>query len=370
MATDARKLGFVSLFVLRLFHATVTDVTKRLCLSQQEYEMIVTFSQHLEKLMSREGLSKAELARRAGLSHVAIGNYLKGRTPKYAELEKIARVFGLNPDYLLNPDKYSEPVQAADAIANLMPGTREQKDAAFNSAVVVLSGLSSEKAASYITGPRAILKKAREEKGYTPEQLAKMIGYSKVSMYLDIEEGRSQMGEKMMIKAAKILGLDVSELMSGSDHPVERDSAKGTFGAVPDMQLPPGMKAKYVPLIAMAQCGPLMAWDDGGYTGEGYLAFNPADPRAFAVTLSGDSMIPRIEPGDVALIYPSKPPKNGCVVIARLNEDNGGDVMLKLYQSNGDRITLSSYNPAYPPMQYSRADFAWIYPVAKITKDL
>lgn len=336
--------------------------------------MIVTFSQHLEKLMSQEGMSQADLSRRAGVSHVAIGNYLRGRKPKYEVLEKLARVFGLNPDYLLNPAKYSEPLLAAKEIAKNVPGSQQMKDAVFNSAARELTGKLeprvTEGASAYLTGARARLRDAREKKGWTAAELAKMIGYSDPGMYIDIEEGRSQMGEKMARKAAKILGIDVSELMDGSDHPVERDSAKGTFGAVPDLHLPPGMKAKYVPLIAMAQCGPSMAWDDGGYTGEGFLAFNPADPRAFAVTLSGDSMIPRIEPGDVALIYPSKPPKNGCVVIARLNEDNGGDVMLKLYQSNGDRITLSSYNPAYPPMQYSRADFAWIYPVSKITKDL
>ncbi len=333
--------------------------------------MIVTFSGHLDFLMKQHGLSNAELARKAEVSHVAVGNYLKGRIPRNPELQRLAAVFGLNPDYLLNPAKYSAPLLAAKAHAQTVAGTQAEKDAAFNERAKSLTNqMTQEDAASYVTGARARLKAARMAKGLTPKQMAKEMGYSEVSTYLSIEDGRSQMGEKMAIKAAKILGIDVSELMDGSDHPIERDTAKGTFGAVPDMQLPPGMKAKYVPLLAMAQCGPLMAWDDGGYTGEGFLAFNPADPRAFAVTLSGDSMVPRIEPGDVALIYPSKPPKNGCVVIARLNEDNGGDVMLKLYQSNGDRITLSSYNPAYPPMQYSRADFAWIYPVAKITKDL
>lgn len=371
MSGDAGELGFVSLFVLLLFHANVTDVTKRLFLSQQEYEMIVTFSQHLETLMSREGLSKAELARRAGVSHVAIGNYLKGRIPKYAELEKIAQVFGLNPDYLLNPDKYSEPVHAADAIANLTPGTRDQKDAVFNSAVVVLSGRVSEKAATYITGPRGILKRAREEKGFTAEQLARMIGYSKVGMYLDIEEGRSQMGEKMIRKAAKILGLDESELMSGSEHAIDRNPSGGTFGAVPDIRLPPGMTAKFVPLLSLAECGPAMTWTDDAYAGEGALVFDSKDPKAFAVKLSGDSMTPKYDAGDTAIIYPSHSPRNGDVVLARLNDEHGGDVMIKLYQSSADKVTLSSYNHhVYQPMTYPRSSFALIYPVAQITKNL
>ncbi|MBB5033153.1 S24 family peptidase [Prosthecobacter vanneervenii] len=233
------------------------------------------------------------------------------------------------------------------------------------------AGHTTEEVASYVTGARGKLRHAREAKGYTPAQMAKRMGYSQVGTYIDIEEGRSQMGEKMARKAAEILDLDVSELMSGSDHPIERGAVVGTFGAVPDIHLPPGMTAKYVPLLAMAQCGPNMAWDDGGYTHQGFLAFNPEDPKAFAVTLAGDSMMPRIEPGDVALIYPSQQPKNGKVVLARLNEDKGGDVLVKVYQANGDTITLSSYNHgAYPPMQFHRGDFAWIYPVAKITKDM
>lgn len=233
------------------------------------------------------------------------------------------------------------------------------------------SPMVTEQQASYVTGARSILRSARMAKGWTPTQFAKMLGYSDAGIYIGIEEGRSQMGEKMARKAANLLDLDVSDLMDGSDHPIVRGAAQGTFGAVPDIALPPGMTAKYVPLLAMAQCGPNVAWDDGGYTHEGFLAFNPEDPQAFAVTLAGDSMMPRIEPGDVALIYPNQQPKNGKVVLARLNEDKGGDVFVKVYQANGDLITLSSYNHgAYPPMQFHRGDFAWIYPVAKITKDM
>lgn len=314
------------------------------------------FSERLRAQMSAKKITQLIMSEAVGVTQGAVSGWLNGAMPKMDKLLKIAEVLGVEPIELINIDGLRGSIEAADKIASQAGGSSDHQHATFNKILV--------------GGARAMLKAARKAKGFSQAEFAKKVGYKDLGTYQAIEEGRSQMGEKMAIKAAKILGIDVSVLMDGSDHPVERDSAKGTFGAVPDMQLPPGMKAKYVPLLAMAQCGPLMAWDDGGYTGEGFLAFNPADPRAFAVTLSGDSMIPRIEPGDVALIYPSKPPKNGSVVIARLNEDNGGDVMLKLYQSNGDRITLSSYNPAYPPMQYSRADFAWIYPVAKITKDL
>ncbi len=68
--------------------------------------MIVSFSEHLTELMKRDRLTNAELARRSGVSHVAIGNYLNGRIPKYEVAEKLAAVFGVTPDYLLSPTKY------------------------------------------------------------------------------------------------------------------------------------------------------------------------------------------------------------------------------------------------------------------------
>lgn len=216
------------------------------------------------------------------------------------------------------------------------------------------------------TGARSKLKKLREAKGLTALQLAKQVGYS-VSVYQDIEEGRSQMSRKMAERVAKALECDLEELIDGSDHPPANGTHFGTFGETPAIVTPPGMKAKFVPLLSMAQCGSMMAYDDTAYAHDGFVAFNCDDPKAFAVTLAGDSMSPVFSAGDVAVIHPSKTPRNGGVVIARLNE---GDVMMKLYQSTGERITLSSYNPAFPPMTFNRRDFVWIYSVASVTKVL
>ncbi|MBE7497109.1 MAG: helix-turn-helix domain-containing protein [Verrucomicrobiaceae bacterium] len=218
--------------------------------------------------------------------------------------------------------------------------------------------------------PRARLRLLREKKGYSQAQFAKALGYTDTGLYQQIEEGRAGLSEKMAAKAARLLGVELDDLTNGSDHPPSRNGVIGTFGAQPEIQLPPGMKAKYVPLLSMAQCGAMMAYNDEAYTHDGFLAINAQDTRAFAVTLAGDSMIPRFEPGDVALVYPSKQPKNGDVVIARLSDDNGGDVMLKLYQAARDDVTLSSYNPAYPPMTFPRRAFAWIYPIGMVSKIL
>lgn len=219
--------------------------------------------------------------------------------------------------------------------------------------------------------PRANLRRGRVAKGYTVAEFARALGYSSVSTYQNIEDGGSRMGEKMAQKAAKLLDLDVAYLLDGCEEPPCRDVPFGTFGAVPEIKMGPGMegqRAKYVPLLSMAQCGNLQAYTDDGYTGEGFLAYSPDDPHAFAVRLAGESMQPRIEPGDVAVISPSKQPRNNGVVLAKLTDDYGGDVMVKIYQATPQSVTLSSYNPAFPPLTYPREAFAWIYPVNSVTK--
>lgn len=217
-------------------------------------------------------------------------------------------------------------------------------------------------------GPRGMLKILREKRGLSQLQLARAVGYS-LGVYQGIEEGRSGLSRKMAEKLAIKLEVDAATLLDGGDEPPANGPTFGTFGETPDIKLPPGMRAKFVPLLSMAQCGTMAAYDDTAYSHDGYVAFDSEDPKAFAVTLAGDSMTPVCNPGDVALIYPSDTPRNGDIVIVRLNDTNG-DVMVKLYQASGSSVTLSSYNPAYPPMSYPRSAFAWIYPVAKVTKSL
>jgi phage repressor protein C with HTH and peptisase S24 domain len=72
----------------------------------------------------------------------------------------------------------------------------------------------------------------------------------------------------------------------------------------------------------------------------------------------------------VAILYPSFEPRNGELVISKLGEAAGGDVMFKVFHSReaGKRVVLTSYNPTFPPLEYMRDEFQWIYPVASVVK--
>jgi len=310
------------------------------------------------------------MAREVGVSQGSVSGWLNGAVPKMDKIARIAEVLQVTPDRLLFPLKYSAPFDEAETVAELSGADEKKKKLIYNDEVMRRSAHLNDDQMSFVTGARAKLRHARENKGYSLSQMARLLGYSDVGTYIAIEEGRSQMGEKMARKAANLLGLDVSDLMSGSDHPVERGAVTGTFGAVPEIRMTEGMKAKFVPLISLAECGPDMIWTDEGYTGDGVLAIDCTDPKAFAVKLSGDSMQPKYDAGDKAIIFPSCQPFNGDLVLAKLKDEHGGDVMIKLYQASAGNVTLSSYNPAYAPIVWPRSAFAFIYPVDQILHSL
>lgn len=107
--------------------------------------MNVTFHEFLAALLRERGWNAADLARACGLSHVAIGNYLKGRRPKYDAAQKIAAVFGITPDYLLNPDVFASPLKIAAEIAKGVPMKERQRVFEKAEAVLAASLLPSDK---------------------------------------------------------------------------------------------------------------------------------------------------------------------------------------------------------------------------------
>jgi SOS-response transcriptional repressor LexA len=92
-----------------------------------------------------------------------------------------------------------------------------------------------------------------------------------------------------------------------------------------------------------------------------------ADERAFGVRLRGDSMEPRFSDGDLAILLPSIPPTSGETVVAN-HKDQGAVCKIMHVQLDKNLIKLSSYNPAYPPTEYHRDEFHWIFPVESIIK--
>jgi phage repressor protein C with HTH and peptisase S24 domain len=117
-----------------------------------------------------------------------------------------------------------------------------------------------------------------------------------------------------------------------------------------------------VPLIGFAEAGAGGYFDDGGFpVGRGWdeIAF-PAvnDEHAYALEISGESMMPAYRDGDVIVVSPAAPIRRGDRVVVKTND---GEVMAKLLnKKNAKSVELGSLNPAHKSRTIAIRDIEWM----------
>src|SRR5476649_657485 len=120
--------------------------------------------------------------------------------------------------------------------------------------------------------------------------------------------------------------------------------------------------AQAVPLIGFAEAGAGGYFDDGGFpVGKGWdeIAF-PAvnDEHAYALEISGDSMLPAYRDGDVIIVSPAAPVRRGDRVVVRTKE---GEVLAKeLKRQTKNTIELRSLNSDHGERTLATQDVVWI----------
>ena len=131
----------------------------------------------------------------------------------------------------------------------------------------------------------------------------------------------------------------------------------------------PAYGLRNLPVLSWAQAGQATEFEGIPRDWEEVVPSDVADENAFAVRLRGDSMEPRYSDGDIAVLLPGIAATNGETVVANLRNQG---LLCKIMHVQLDKnlIKLSSYNPAYPPTEYHRDEFHWIFPVATIIKQL
>lgn len=118
-----------------------------------------------------------------------------------------------------------------------------------------------------------------------------------------------------------------------------------------------------VPLIGLAQAGGEGYFDDGGYPVGGswdeVSLPEIADPNAYALEISGESMDPVFRDGDLIIVSPSAPIRRGDRVVVRTVR---GEVMAKqLARRSARRVELKSLNPDHPDYSFDLTEVTWIH---------
>lgn len=130
---------------------------------------------------------------------------------------------------------------------------------------------------------------------------------------------------------------------------------------------PPGIPLKVEslrPIYAVGKgAGGLMTervWNDGGYpvgATDQYALLGTSDPNAFLSEVVGNSMWPKYENHNFALIEPNTDIDVEDVVLVRLHT---GETMLKRLLSRRNGVTLGSYNDP-EQFHFTLGEVTWMY---------
>jgi phage repressor protein C with HTH and peptisase S24 domain len=117
-----------------------------------------------------------------------------------------------------------------------------------------------------------------------------------------------------------------------------------------------------VPLIGLAQAGGGGFFDDAGFpVGGGWEEIGLPDTRdehAYALEISGDSMLPLYRDGDIVIVSPSSSVRRGDRVIVKTQD---GEVMAKvLARQTAKTLELHSLNPEHDNHLVPLAQVNWI----------
>jgi phage repressor protein C with HTH and peptisase S24 domain len=119
---------------------------------------------------------------------------------------------------------------------------------------------------------------------------------------------------------------------------------------------------RQVPLLGLAQAGAGGFFDDGGFpAGQGWDEVDfpgPSGDGAYALEVTGDSMLPLYRDGDVVIVSPATPCRRGDRVVVKTRE---GEVMAKILQRKTSKsVELASLNSDHPHRTLSPAEIEWM----------
>lgn len=118
-----------------------------------------------------------------------------------------------------------------------------------------------------------------------------------------------------------------------------------------------------IPLIGLAQAGSSGYFDDAGFpAGAGWeeIAFPElGDPHAYALEITGESMIPVYRDGDRIIVSPLSSTRRGDRVVVKTV---GGEVMAKvLGRQTVRRIELQSFNASFEDRVFEPSEVAFVH---------
>ena len=121
-------------------------------------------------------------------------------------------------------------------------------------------------------------------------------------------------------------------------------------------------RRKHIPLLGLARAGKGGYFDDSGFpVGNGWDEIDVpgvTDNTAYALEITGDSMLPVYREGDTIIVSPGATVRKGDRVVVKTTD---GQVMAKIMQrQTAKNVELASFNAAHDTKTLDMKDVDWI----------
>ena len=270
----------------------------------------------IKQLRERMRLRQSDLAKKLGISGMAISTYESGkRMPSRIVAEKLADVFNVSVDYLL--------------------GRTNDPTPPFTEIFVISGGRIGKR-----------IKQLREKSKISIEKLSKEVNVSS-ELLLKIENKEGSLSEKEIKRLADFFDVSMDYILGNTDEPTLQinledrvNLPRGFFNAsLKKIQLKP------IPVYDGASAGKIGMFPNE-YEIVEYTAIPMGLPGEYGVIVHGDSMEPEISEGDIVIVDTEQDVPNGKKAVVSVD---GGILVKVLYRQNGI-ATLVSLNSNYPPV--------------------
>ena len=192
------------------------------------------------------------------------------------------------------------------------------------------------------------IKRIREEKGMSQDELARLVGFKSRSSINKIEMGVNDITQSKLIAIANALHVSPGELM-GEDKEVATPTDLSS--RLPNM-VPIDARTFRVPIVGRVAAGrPIVA--DEEIVGYEYIdnKYSKDGHEYFGLRIVGKSMEPTIMDGDIVIVRRQNYVENGEIAIVLID---GEEATAKEVKESADGITLIGHNAAvYTPHFYS-----------------
>jgi phage repressor protein C with HTH and peptisase S24 domain len=188
-----------------------------------------------------------------------------------------------------------------------------------------------------------------ERYGFSPSGLAKKAGLDPTSFNPSKRIGPNGRPRWPTMES-------ISSVLQASSASVDEfmEILSGKKGAPP--------KRRVLPLIGFAKAGRGGFFDDSGFpVGQGWDEVEVpgvTDTTAYALEITGDSMVPVYREGDTIIVSPGATIRKGDRVVVRTGD---GQVMAKILQKQSARtVELASFNPDHPVKSIDAKNVDWM----------